>query len=99
MTRDPPRTKPIDTLFPDTTLVRSPGSNLRRPPHVSGNLSEAEDFPLCDLSREELKFAVRGEVDRARLERVSDPSYEPDGTVQGLDSRADRKSTRLNSSH
>jgi hypothetical protein len=48
---------------------------------VSGNLSEAEDLSLCYLSREELKFAVRGEVDRARLERVSDPSYEPDRTV------------------
>src|SRR3546814_20856675 len=105
MTRRPPRSTRTDTLFPYTTLFRSP---LEHAEHVVGdqNLPVAlrrgadADGRAGDLLRD---------LDRDRFEHALDDDREGAGLGDGdrvLDDRArfllalaDRKSTRLNSSH
>src|SRR3712207_7799343 len=79
MIRRPPRS----TLFPYTTLFRSPGRDLRRPARLLLLAQRPRPHRLRDrLARWWLLRTVR---DRQRLR----------GSLRG----GDRKSTRLNSSH
>src|SRR5256885_11519983 len=79
MIRRPPRS----TLFPYTTLFRSPSMPLEEPPRQIVERARAAR-PLAQLEIEE-------EADHAALQIVGDR-----GVGGGL---VDRKSTRLNSSH
>src|SRR3712207_8238078 len=87
MIRRPPRS----TLFPYTTLFRSRESFLqvelgdRVSPHATTSLVEAVRGVLLDV------FAVTEDHDAMRRAVVR--------TAASLRQRADRKSTRLNSSH
>src|SRR3546814_13176383 len=98
MIRRPPRSTRTDTLFPYTTLFRSPG---------------AADRQLADAQREERgdQCQCENEVveeDHAVTRRVVHPEERAEGHVglrprplegQSEEGRPDRKSTRLNSSH
>src|SRR3712207_7812909 len=80
MIRRPPRS----TLFPYTTLFRSP----RDPPLFAERL-DVED---ADLEEEQ--------HDQRRLERDAEHQRHGDGEAEPLaEPQVDRKSTRLNSSH
>src|SRR2546429_5249474 len=79
------RRPPRSTLFPYTTLFRSHVENARRPPEV-----EADHDVVGD--------AERGEHARA-LERPDDPARRDGRGPEPRQRDADRKSTRLNSSH
>src|SRR3546814_20725951 len=104
MLRRPPRSTRTDRLFPFTTLFRS---RQAQRPHVLAAqrflVAKAEGLhrfqrKLSDVERDELPFgeaavlkrvfriARLGEVARRKLARIGDDE-------------ADRKSTRLNSSH
>src|SRR3546814_15547759 len=87
MIRRPPRSTRTDTLFPYTTLFRSPTRFEHRKP--SG-----------DLSHRQSKKGVRRRTGRA-VAPCSLPMLCPLAVVirEGKQREGDRKSTRLNSSH
>src|SRR3712207_8339496 len=76
MIRRPPRS----TLFPYTTLFRSPFEDGRE--HLAAELRH-------------LDLLLRREVGRPRAAQTPEPGPAPEAAAE----RADRKSTRLNSSH
>src|SRR3546814_7365323 len=107
MIRRPPRSTRTDTLFPYTTLFRSPRgpispSNWRAAPaHESNSFPEAdmaiaETCPICGkpTDPEHKPFCGRGCRDRDLLKWLGEGYRVP---AEPVDS--DRKSTRLNSSH
>src|SRR3546814_20749223 len=103
MIRRPPRSTRTDTLFPYTTLVRSPGSG--NGDHVLGLRLELDAASV----RLEVRQAVRARVLRDQREVVVLVLDQPGGPGVLVDQeraargapecRPDRKSTRLNSSH
>src|SRR2546422_5745960 len=87
MIRRPPRS----TLFPYTTLFRSPKKIFAAEVERIAHFYEAEEGPVVsggDVSALKL---------RAPLNR--DPKFKKGGAGKWLVSLGDRKSTRLNSSH
>src|SRR3546814_7749184 len=99
MLRRPPRSTRTDTLFPYTTLFRSRGG-ADRVPVGKFDLYAAEDQQLWHL----LQGAAREHLDgvgsggRRADAAASQFPFLLDHGFQGI-SVADRKSTRLNSSH
>src|SRR3546814_19975885 len=91
MVRRPPRSTRTDTLFPYTTLFRSSGE--RR----SGTNSRPEHIKAATLAC--LKRLRTDHIDLLYQHRVDPevPIEDVAGAVKDL--IADRKSTRLNSSH
>src|SRR3546814_12024424 len=93
MTRQPPRSKRTDTLFPDTTLCRS---------HEVAAVTAEVDLDVAVVRRilDRILQEVRQDGVQGGLGQPVDGSA--DAVVQDhLLARAqgDRKSTRLNSSH
>src|SRR3989449_2672743 len=86
MIRRPPRS----TLFPYTTLFRSPRDPRRRLPAVDAVLAEPDVAALVTAHPRGLVVrAVRDTIEHARANGGAAPS----------EGWGDRKSTRLNSSH
>src|SRR3712207_7535263 len=85
MIRQPPRS----TLFPNTTLFRSAGR------HVDGERLAVSAMPLALAA----VAAVPGAVLRNVLEREEAGQVRFDAEEDIAPTPADRKSTRLNSSH
>src|SRR5207253_10560107 len=77
---------PRPTLFPYTTLFRSPGGEQTRPLVAEGRLERRPRPERGDAPR------PRGAEGRGRASRAKD-------TRRRREEAADRKSTRLNSSH
>src|SRR4051812_49827456 len=92
MIRRPPRS----TLFPYTTLFRSEPDQAEQPLRVVG---------IVVVRREELQCLERthARVEAALLEHHADAGPQPGTVAPRVDAEhahlADRKSTRLNSSH
>src|SRR3546814_12548791 len=102
MIRRPPRSTRTDTLFPDTTLVRSHAAELRGQADVEG-AATARHWPQV---AGRLVIAERHAAQRqiiALVEQVlnvqAQPILAPGIARAKVDERIDRKSTRLNSSH
>src|SRR3546814_4521760 len=108
MIRRPPRSTRTDTLFPYTTLFRSP----RR--HADHDLGAAKGVGLAAVNLgDEMLYHLLGDVDVGddavaqgpnRLDRIGGLAHHRLGVVADrldpLDAvQRDRKSTRLNSSH
>src|SRR3546814_4303495 len=98
MIRRPPRSTRTDTLFPYTTLFRSvrrwrgfARPALGRTPHAAGIVhAPARSVPLRPV----------GDPRRARSENAGAVAHgRARRSDRGTDAEADRKSTRLNSSH
>src|SRR3546814_5697581 len=96
----PPRSTPTDTLFPYTTLFRSP-----KVFQVAGNpVPTEEDFLYLFFSPSEASQAAGRAFWARRHERQDE---DPASSIDTLKAQAaaigewtqDRKSTRLNSSH
>src|SRR3546814_15809194 len=103
--RTPRSTRP-DTLFPYTTLFRSPGGSITGV-HQDGFFSPGiRNYkpvwtPLTDCEREVggLMLAVR-QCNRGFFHNLAKtPSSIPEGVIPDDSWATDRKSTRLNSSH
>src|SRR3546814_15866420 len=101
MTRRPPRSTRIDTLFPYTTLVRSSFTGVaaptvyrgdRLPGELDGNVFVAE--PAGNLIS---RIVLRSDGASVTAERAYSASEFLTSTDERF--RPDRKSTRLNSSH
>src|SRR3546814_15657642 len=100
MIRRPPRATRTDTLFPSTTLFRSPRSlgglmrsNLRRwLPDMERWANDVLDGRETGAQEEHDRLKILSDV-TALSQMVAWLRYDP--TVD----RGDRKSTRLNSSH
>src|SRR3546814_14192493 len=90
MLRRPPRATRTDTLFPYTTLFRSDVAD----PQVAGHAIEREAPRIAQPREADLRAGARGlaewVVGRDGVGQVA---------VGPVDVDADRKSTRLNSSH
>src|SRR3546814_1813837 len=103
MIRRPPRSTRTDTLFPYTTLFQSPTPTARQAKRAgpdlgirAGGVSRAErgndGSPIGARRRRRLDALRARERDR--------PCFlAGDARTSRLDAQADRKSTRLNSSH
>src|SRR5256885_13223666 len=93
MIRRPPRS----TLFPYTTLFRSPGD-----PVVGLQMGDAlpaeNDVAGADVGHAEDRLEEGGPAGAVRPHHRQ-PFAGPDGEVDVEEDRKDRKSTRLNSSH
>src|SRR3546814_17113987 len=102
MIRRPPRSTRTDTLFPYTTLFRSPGSGARRGRRTQPPSPAAELGVRHLLRREEAGGSTGGQLSRGRRLEADGGGYrggkEAPARAQG-GRRLDRKSTRLNSSH
>src|SRR5205814_10357367 len=94
---------PPPTLFPSTTLFRSPGA----PAHHAGHGERKEDGP-DDTGRHREEAAARGRTLHPAMITTYGPSKdfrldtlrgEADIGDREAHPRSDRKSTRLNSSH
>src|SRR3546814_21147590 len=109
MIRRPPRSTRTDTLFPYTTLFRSPPSQTRRPHEV---LHLPRQHPLDQRTlrrRDRLLPDVSIRVARPRRARQDHRARQRTAAVPATQGRPrrprrqgtvrDRKSTRLNSSH
>src|SRR3546814_20474315 len=93
MIRRPPRSTRTDTLFPDTALFRST---------MAGRTVESDGNHAITLLREDARVpAGLPAVAEAALRPAMDDEGDRHlpGRVRGLEDHADRKSTRLNSSH
>src|SRR3546814_19877212 len=100
MIRRTPRSTLTDTLFPYTTLFRSPGSPGPRQRRASSEDSWVL-LPSCSrLNRPSalLREKQRGNVED-QLRPVGDDQKRDEHRRQEGQNRLDRKSTRLNSSH
>src|SRR3546814_4704914 len=107
MIRGPPRATRTDTLFPYTTLFRSPGGRKADgPPDGSkdslANVERTGEF-VCNVVTWDLREAMNvtsapapAGVDEAA---VAGLEMVPSRLVRPPRAKADRKSTRLNSSH
>src|SRR3546814_14895954 len=105
MTRHPPRSTHSDTLFPDTTLFRSspqPGVVIDTG-RISGYKDEDASANFVKTRMLVAGLAGLGRLSDADVERLApDIVYRPGYTsrwTKAIDQAADRKSTRLNSSH
>src|SRR3546814_2041780 len=107
MIRRPPRSTRTDTLFPYTTLFRSP--RAYKPPcrmcwSSSGRgRTSWDDFLHRDIDRKSLEARQDQRLERDEL-AAEGPSFDIPGGPRRLDAEhqsggKDRKSTRLNSSH
>src|SRR3546814_11431931 len=106
MPRRPPRSTRTDTLFPYTTLFRSAHAAARQATHLclraAAALVSAVRIGMDAAVAVHLPRRLSG-LRRAREVRHAQPS-QPASTgaricVLAVADRADRKSTRLNSSH
>src|SRR3546814_11069139 len=91
MIRRPPRSTRTDTLFPYTTLFRSPAAPIQRFEYMLGSFLGTQKGRDHDLSTR-LELAHRQRLGRLLVLRGAHP-------VRTAHRLADRKSTRLNSSH
>src|SRR3546814_9432791 len=106
MIRRPPRSTRTDTLFPYTTLFRSiPGSAIKPGPTIKKVYSDDEsqfdprDHRPYPAYPRRAAVPRRGGVDQVGTQQ---PRWIDQGSNRPRDDRggrADRKSTRLNSSH
>src|SRR3546814_15393212 len=102
MIRRPPRSKRTDPLFPYTTLFRSPATRRNAPrgalvirAHLLAELVEIEGF-----GRAALQAFANGVAQSLKLDILSDVApHRFAHDFAGRRELADRKSTRLNSSH
>src|SRR3546814_14060562 len=91
MIRRPPRSTRTDTLFPYTTLFRSP----RLMPWLT--VRENVRLALLDLPKAEQDARIGQAIEEVDLTKFIDAF--PRQLSGGMAQRTDRKSTRLNSSH
>src|SRR3546814_16764969 len=98
MTRRPPRSTHTDTLFPYTTVFRSPGVVVERSDLLCPSDRREPRQPATDHASSVVDDRTVHVADRAQHERNADR-----GTRQAVGRTStvgeDRKSTRLNSSH
>src|SRR3546814_3353164 len=102
MIRRPPRSTRTDTLFPYTTLFRSPGTRPLEA-HARGQaIAASEDIiggrigvPRVQRGRADIVADQR----RILVEQILDRQREREDLGDLGPVRQDRKSTRLNSSH
>src|SRR3546814_18575015 len=112
MIRLPPRSTRTDTLFPYTTLFRSPwGWASITGPRPGGRATtssrgirhhrdaEQQGGPQHDRVRPPRRRRWRGELDLGDQERQRPQPRHARAPAAGLRKPRDRKSTRLNSSH
>src|SRR3546814_7318174 len=106
MIRQPPRSTRTDTLFPYTTLFRSPGLRSgSRPRRFAELLHEAarDEDALAGLM-DDWRGAARSLARRELIERIAIPASQfaptpqPGPEPNAEQAAADRKSKRLNSS-
>src|SRR3546814_16151923 len=90
--RRPPRSTRTDTLFPSTTLFRSPDHAL----HLA---TEADEIFLLVLGDLIAPIALARFPDMARHREADAAIFAEHDRAVRLERRRDRKSTRLNSSH
>src|SRR3546814_7512063 len=103
MIRLPPRSTRTDTLFPYTTLFRSPFGRSPSPPlrgreHLSLFGERLVDDPRADRSEDiaaKTEQHERADKEDQRLDKGRDDRRDHQSKKQNQD----RKSTRLNSSH
>src|SRR3546814_15329803 len=96
MIRRPPRSTRTDTLYPYTTLFRSPGGEA-----MASMAAEASAQPPSDPGLHEQPEAEQqqgSEQDPAE-QPLRQPAAHPAADLHAEQRRQDRKSTRLNSSH
>src|SRR3546814_11874173 len=108
MIRRPPRSTRTDTLFPYTTLFRSPTSSKRANTmtNTSGAAAPQEPNRLSALSVPQIHRLMAVEADtiakaKSRLDALQgevSARFKEEVTA-AYDRAGDRKSTRLNSSH
>src|SRR3546814_7367708 len=108
MIRRPPRSTRTDTLFPYTTLFRSPGriaaklqNQVDGRPHISEDILALERrAPFQHQQRELLERPLDAVgVDRRHRSGMPGIDCAQEGEGFGAAQLADRTSTRLNSSH
>src|SRR3712207_8539044 len=87
------RRPPSSTLFPSTTLFRSPADNL--PFYYNEPWKGAADWDLIPYLLSDRRFDLDSNLLDARTLSYYDCPSDPDADIKPLD----RKSTRLNSSH
>src|SRR3546814_12561748 len=105
MIRMPPGPKRTDTLFPYTTLFRSPRPPVgRKPAHEQRGADVVRQ--VRDDRGGSLEQAARVDIQRIALDHAQPAGVEGGQFVErgdtapiALNRRQDRKSTRLNSSH
>src|SRR3546814_20957600 len=98
MIRRPPRSTLTDTLFPYTTLFRSPrGSENASQCERVGTSVESLGF-VAEVAHDVDGAALMPEREVVRHPRVRKEQHHAPGPEQRRP-QADRKSTRLNSSH
>src|SRR3546814_11662202 len=99
MIRRPPRSTRTDTLFPYTTLFRSALAGRGITVECTAQVMPGQ--PHQDEGEHEAQQRTHADVEAADMQRVFqqlvDPLHHPFTAAGGI--RADRKSTRLNSSH
>src|SRR3546814_6940729 len=104
MLRRPPRSTRTDTLFPYTTLFRSPHALralLGSQPELGGAKQPIDDYvPALHPIINQLGFAVAAQHEQRRHLARADRLRKLDiGLPTVIECAQDRKSTRLNSSH
>src|SRR3546814_3230873 len=111
MIRRPPRATRTDTLFPYTTLFRSRVATEWQRHQATRNPYNLRHAPRCDRNPGPQVRQLRPHLaDARRRWRVRAPGPSPRavvaaaagvvaGAARGAGAAADRKSTRLNSSH
>src|SRR3546814_13922195 len=97
MRRRPPRSTPTDTLFPYTTLVRSASAGPAAPgPAIPGGAPAMLGDVVLAVETVTAEAAAQG---KAMSDHFSHLVVHGVLHLLGYDHLADRKSTRLNSSH
>src|SRR3546814_2193715 len=106
MIRRPPRSTRTDTLFPYTTLFRSLTDMMNQVYSNSGDRLKGRQMPVFYSSREAGFFSISGNLATQYSQAVGwAMAAATDGDERiaaawiGEGATADRKSTRLNSSH
>src|SRR3546814_14691815 len=99
MIRRPPRSTRTDTLFPYTTLFRSPDRLLNRKyrPVFGADAGGSDDLALLEEEQDQL---IRQIAEQVRIHAAVPVAFgERNQVVDVQVGQPDRKSTRLNSSH
>src|SRR3546814_8485699 len=103
MIRRPPRSTRTDTLFPYTTLFRSPGGPFGLKGDHAVRLQRPADLGAADRARWADLSDRAGTANVFAQHWFMDPALRHAGADQpiwlAIVEREDRKSTRLNSSH
>src|SRR3546814_12303984 len=104
MRRRPPSTTRTDTLFPYTTLVRSPTANVHAQDKQGLASERDKDSYMIGMDVAKSLAPAAEDLDLAAFERAVRNSFDGGepliGEKEVLEAgQADRKSTRLNSSH